>query len=73
MSAPGEAPLSGDSLSCKEAARLLSASHDRELDSGERTRLRLHLVICSACRNVEQQFNFLRRAVRRIGSDDPGG
>jgi len=59
-------------LTCKEAARLLSAGLDRQLPEPERARLRLHLVICDACRNVEQQFDFLRRAMRELGRGDDG-
>jgi anti-sigma factor RsiW len=58
-------------LTCKQVARILSAGLDRELPETERARLRLHLVICDACRNVEQQFDFIRRAMRSLGRDDP--
>ena len=59
-------------LSCKEVARILSDGLDADMAPSERTRLRLHLVICEACRNVEQQFDLLRRLVRKSGppSDD---
>ena len=57
-------------ISCKEVARLLSDAQDHELPVAERTRLRLHLAICDACRNVEQQFDFIRRAMRRLGKED---
>jgi hypothetical protein len=60
-----------EKLTCKEVSRIFSAGQDRELDPGERARLRLHLVICAACRNVEQQFDFLRRAMRQLGKNDP--
>ena len=57
-------------LDCKEASRLLSERQDKELPAGEQARLRLHLVICDACRNVSEQFDFLRRAMRRLSDDD---
>jgi hypothetical protein len=57
-------------IDCKAAARLLSDAQERELGVTERTRLRLHLAICQACRNVEQQYDFIRRAMRRLGQDD---
>jgi predicted anti-sigma-YlaC factor YlaD len=56
-------------LSCKEVARILSDGLDAEMAPGERARLRLHMVICEACRNVEQQFGLLRRLVRK---SEPG-
>jgi predicted anti-sigma-YlaC factor YlaD len=59
-----------NTLSCREATRLLSDAQERELDTGDRARLRIHLAICQACRNVEQQFDLLRHAMRRLGKDE---
>jgi predicted anti-sigma-YlaC factor YlaD len=56
-------------ISCKEASRLVSQSHDRELSLGERVRLRVHLAICRGCRAFSAQLAFLRRAVRRLGDE----
>ena len=53
-------------LSCKEATRLVSQGLDRELATGERIALRVHLAICAGCRNVNRQLSFLRRAIRRL-------
>ncbi|HZS69154.1 MAG TPA: zf-HC2 domain-containing protein [Burkholderiales bacterium] len=53
-------------LSCKEASRLLSQSMDREMSVGELARLRLHLMLCDACRNFERQLKQLRHAVMRL-------
>jgi len=58
-------------LDCKEMARLISDGQDRDLPDGERARMRLHLVICQACRNVDEQMSFLRHAMRRLGRDEP--
>lgn len=57
-------------LSCREATRLVSQGLDRELALGERIALRVHLAICAGCRNVDRQLAFLRRAVRRLSSED---
>jgi predicted anti-sigma-YlaC factor YlaD len=54
-------------LTCKEVARILSDGLDAEMAPAERARLRVHMVICEACRNVEQQFDLLRRLVRKSG------
>lgn len=54
-------------LSCKEATRLMSQSQDRDLSLGERAALKLHLALCRGCRAVSEQFEFLRRALRRLG------
>ena len=56
-------------LSCKETTRLLSQGEDRSLAFGERVALRVHLVICNGCRNVDRQFRFLRLAVTQLSRD----
>lgn len=54
-------------LSCREASRLLSQAQERRLGLGEHLALRLHLAICSACRNFSHQLDILRRACRLHG------
>lgn len=58
-----------EKLTCKEVARILSEGQDAEMAPAERARLRLHMVVCEVCRNVEQQFDLLRRLVRKSGPD----
>ena len=58
-------------LTCQQVSRLFSEGVDRELPAGDRARLRLHLVICHACRNVEEQMAFLREAMRARYSSTP--
>lgn len=58
-------------LSCKDTARLLSQGLDRDLAFGERLALRVHLVICDGCRNVNRQFKFLRQAMQTLADDVP--
>ena len=53
-------------LDCKEMSRLISESQDQTLPPAERARMRLHFVICDTCRNVDEQFGFLRRAMRQL-------
>ncbi|CAD5371621.1 zf-HC2 domain-containing protein [Rubrivivax sp. A210] len=62
-----------DKLTCREVSRLLSDGLDQALPPPERARLRLHLVICDACREVEQQFTLLRQALRKLGSEPDDG
>jgi predicted anti-sigma-YlaC factor YlaD len=57
-------------LDCKEVSRLISSGLDEALPTPERARLRLHFVICETCRNVNEQMQFLRRAMRDMGKDD---
>lgn len=54
---------------CKEAHRLVIESQDRLLSLRERIALRLHLILCGACRRFETQIDFLRQAVRRFPGD----
>ena len=58
-------------LNCKEVSRLLSQAQEDALPAPERARMRLHLVVCDACRHVEEQMGFLRKAMRRLGRDEP--
>lgn len=58
---------------CKEVHRLVSEGLDRELSLAERTRMRLHLMICDACTNFSGQMQLLRKAMRQWSlPDDPG-
>jgi predicted anti-sigma-YlaC factor YlaD len=57
-------------LDCQDVSRLLSRQQDEALPAAERARLRLHLVICQTCRNVDEQLAFIRRAMARLGSDN---
>jgi predicted anti-sigma-YlaC factor YlaD len=59
--------MSTEKLTCKEVARILSDGLDAQMQPAERARLRVHMVICDACRNVEQQFDLLRRLMRKSG------
>lgn len=58
-------------LDCKAVARLISDGQDLALAPPERARLRLHFVLCETCRNVDAQVQFLRDAMRRLGTDKP--
>ena len=60
-----------EKLNCKAVSRLFSEGLDRDMPAAERARLRLHLVVCEACRNVEEQMAFLRRAMRELGRRGP--
>jgi hypothetical protein len=42
---------------------------DRRLSWKERVILRMHLLICEACRRFQRQIEFLRTAVRRHGAE----
>ena len=50
-------------LSCRQAARIITAQFDRPLSPLERLKLRLHLTICAACPIVIDQLAELRRSM----------
>lgn len=53
-------------ITCKEAARMLSEGLDRELAPDAQLRLRAHLAICRGCESVSARMSFLRRAIKSI-------
>ena len=60
-------------INCKDVSRLISEGFEKTLPHDEAMRLRLHFVICSTCRGVNEQMSFLRDAMRRLGKQDPDG
>ena len=60
-----------EKFTCQKAAAVLSKRLDAPLPHTEHLRLRVHLIICDACRNVEHQFDFLRRLLRAQQSAAP--
>ncbi|MEO6362353.1 MAG: zf-HC2 domain-containing protein [Caldimonas sp.] len=58
-------------LDCHDAARLISDALDAAVATEDGERLRRHVDLCESCRNVSAQMHFLRRAMRRMGSDAP--
>lgn len=57
---------------CKEAHRMLVSKMDRNLSTGERLRLRVHLFACDACTRFSHQMGFLRQAMHKLGHEDDG-
>ena len=53
-------------LDCEAMSRLISESQELTLPAAERASMRLHFVICETCRNVNEQMQFLRRAMQRM-------
>jgi predicted anti-sigma-YlaC factor YlaD len=60
-------------ITCKEAARMISEGLDRELPAEEKLRLHAHLLICRGCQSLSDRLAFLRRAVRKITDRDDSG
>lgn len=51
---------------CKEVHRLVIEGQDRKLPFTERIAVRVHLMMCGACRRFEAQMDFMRQALRRF-------
>ncbi len=53
-------------LDCRALAKLLSQSQDNAPPLAIRARMRLHLMSCQACRNVDEQLHFVRKAMQAV-------
>lgn len=53
-------------MNCQQTSRLLSQGLDRPLSFKERLSLRLHLLMCDACRHFAEQLRFLRQAAAEV-------
>lgn len=56
---------------CREVHRLVSEGMDRDLSFIERSRMRLHLMVCDACTRFNGQMSLLRTAMHRFPFDAP--
>ncbi|MEO8992594.1 MAG: zf-HC2 domain-containing protein [Nitrosospira sp.] len=48
-------------LNCQEITRLFSESQERSLSWKERMWLKMHVTMCSGCRNFGKQMDALRQ------------
>jgi predicted anti-sigma-YlaC factor YlaD len=55
-------------LDCRHAHTLMSQRLDAPLGALTGWRLAWHLGLCASCRRVEEQFELLGRATRRLGT-----
>jgi predicted anti-sigma-YlaC factor YlaD len=60
----------GFKATCKDVHRLTSEGMDRKLSLIERARMRMHLLVCGACRNFTGQMQLIRRAMRDLSGFD---
>ncbi|HXH71788.1 MAG TPA: hypothetical protein VNI58_03120 [Mariprofundaceae bacterium] len=51
---------------CEQACRLSSDHYERPLTLSETVKLRLHLLICRACRNYLDTLETLHRAMEQL-------
>ncbi|PCJ38561.1 MAG: hypothetical protein COA99_11745 [Moraxellaceae bacterium] len=57
-------------LSCQQVTELVSASQERPLNFKEKVKLRMHTVMCSACRNFESSMGTLRKAMQEFAKGE---
>ena len=53
-----------NTLTCREATRLLLEDEEHELPAAERLALQVHVKVCFACQRFVSQLNLMRRATR---------
>jgi len=53
-------------LSCREASGLISDSLDRDLTRRERWALRIHTLVCTACKSFAKQTKAIRETVANM-------
>jgi len=58
-------------LTCKTVSRKVSAAMDEPITLADRLRVRMHLLMCPACRRFEQQMEILRVAIRSLWKEAP--
>ena len=57
-------------MNCIKATQLLSESQDRPLTRSERLRLKIHVLICAACRRFGQHSSQLREMAQHYTQRD---
>jgi hypothetical protein len=66
--------MAGWMINCREYASLLSQSLDRPMSFWEKVSIKLHQIICPACKHIQTQFDDIRLACRFTPDDDaPAG
>lgn len=51
-------------MNCRQATLLISESQDRPLSLPERMTLKMHVMMCTGCKNFSLQIPFLSQAMK---------
>lgn len=51
-------------MNCHQATRLISESQDRSLSLTEKMSLKVHVMMCTGCKNFSLQVPFLSQAMK---------
>jgi hypothetical protein len=57
-------------LTCRDVSLLISRQQEEHLTTTARLRLRFHLLICTGCRNFQNNTQLMREAFRRYLNPD---
>ena len=52
-------------LTCRDISLLVSREHETRLSIVEKLWLRFHLLICTGCRNLQNNTRLMRAALKR--------
>lgn len=55
-------------LSCHQATRLASEAQERPLTFREKVSFKIHVMMCSGCRNFESSMSTLRKSMQEFAS-----
>ena len=61
-------------MNCLEATKLISESQERSLTLPEKMSLKVHVMMCSGCKNFSLQVPFLSKAMKAYANreeDEP--
>ena len=59
-------------ITCRKATELMTTSELRSLSWKERLELKVHIVLCAACRSLSEQLSTIRAAVKADVDTVPG-
>ena len=57
-------------MNCQQATKLLSDAQEKKLTLNEKTSVKIHVMMCSGCRNFGLQMDDLRGLTRRYAKTD---
>lgn len=59
-------------MNCQQATKLISESQERALSMPEKVSLKVHVMMCSGCKNFSLQVPFLSKAMKAyaLGFDE---
>lgn len=60
-------------MNCRQATRLMSEAQERKLSRMQRLSLKIHVSMCSGCRNFERQMGSLRTIAQAYSKGRAGG